>query len=143
MLLRDGEVIAAAEEERLPAKSTITTFPAKRSSSASPRGIRGQDLDYVAFFEKPFVKFERILFSTLQTFPRSRRVFQESMVSWMSEKLWIKTLIKDNLGVVEEKILFGDHHLSHAASGFSARLSMRRPYLRWTEWVSGRQRPTA
>jgi carbamoyltransferase len=119
VLLRDGEVIAAAEEERFTRKKHDYNFPSQAVQFCLERGgIPSQDLDYVAFFEKPFVKFERILFSTLQTFPHSRRVFQESMVSWMTEKLWIKNLIKDKLGVAEEKILFGDHHLSHAASGF-------------------------
>ncbi|MFQ5904530.1 MAG: carbamoyltransferase, partial [Candidatus Binatia bacterium] len=118
-LLRDGEVIAAAEEERFTRKKHDYNFPIHAIHFCLENGkIRGEDLDYVAFFEKPFVKFERILFSTLQTFPCSRRVFQESMVSWMTEKLWIKNLIKDKLGLAQEKILFGNHHLSHAASAF-------------------------
>ena len=119
VLLRDGEVVAAAEEERFTRKKHDYDFPAHAIQFCLERGgIRSEDLDYVAFFEKPFVKFERILFSTLQTFPRSRRVFQESMVSWMTEKLWIKNLLKEKLGVPQEKILFGNHHLSHASSAF-------------------------
>lgn len=119
VLVRDGEVIAAAEEERFTRKKHDYDFPSQAIRFCLQRGqVRARELDYVAFFEKPFVKFERILFSTLQTFPRSRRVFQESMVSWMTEKLWIKNLIKDKLGVAEEKILFGNHHLSHASSAF-------------------------
>jgi carbamoyltransferase len=119
VLLRDGEVVAAAEEERFTRKKHDYNFPSHAIQFCLDRGgITAPELDYVAFFEKPFVKFERILFSALQTFPRSRRVFQESMVSWMTEKLWIKGLLKDKLGVAEEKILFGDHHLSHASSAF-------------------------
>jgi carbamoyltransferase len=75
-------------------------------------------VDYVVFFEKPFIKFERLLFSILQTFPRSRRVFQESMMSWLPEKLWVKQIIQTELGVSPEKILFSEHHLSHTASAF-------------------------
>jgi carbamoyltransferase len=119
VLLRDGEVIAAAEEERFSRKKHDYNFPMNAIRFClDTGGVQAEELDYVAFFEKPFVKFERILFSTLQTFPRSRRVFQESMVSWMTEKLWIQSLIKEKLGVTQEKILFGDHHLSHASSAF-------------------------
>jgi carbamoyltransferase len=119
VLLRDGEVIAAAEEERFTRKKHDYGFPIHAIRFCLEQGrISGPTLDYVAFFEKPFVKFERLLFSILQTFPRSRRVFQESMVSWMTEKLWIKNLIQEKLGVPREKILFGEHHLSHAASAF-------------------------
>ena len=119
VLLRDGEVIAAAEEERFSRKKHDYNFPERAMQFCLARGgIHSQDIDYVAFFEKPFVKFERLLFSILQTFPRSRRVFQESMMSWLTEKLWVKNLIKEKLGVPEEKILFSEHHLSHAASAF-------------------------
>jgi carbamoyltransferase len=72
----------------------------------------------VVFFEKPFLKFERLLMSSMQTFPKSRRVFQESMISWLTDKLWIKNLIVQQLGVPESKIIFSNHHLSHAASAF-------------------------
>jgi carbamoyltransferase len=72
----------------------------------------------VVFYEKPFVKFDRILMSTLQTFPRSFRVFRESMIKWLGEKLWVKGLIRKRLGIPTEKILFSSHHLSHAASTF-------------------------
>jgi carbamoyltransferase len=119
VLLRDGQVIAAAEEERFTRKKHDYSFPEHAIHFCLARGgISPHDVDYVAFFEKPFVKFERLLFSILQTFPRSRRVFQESMMSWLTEKLWVKNLIKDKLEVPEEKILFSEHHLSHAASAF-------------------------
>jgi carbamoyltransferase len=119
VLLRDGEVIAAAEEERFSRKKHDYNFPSRAIQFCLEQGgIRNEDLDYVAFFEKPFVKFERLLFSILQTFPRSRRVFQESMMSWLTEKLWVKNLLREQLGVPEEKLLFSEHHLSHAASTF-------------------------
>jgi carbamoyltransferase len=119
VLLQDGEVVAAAEEERFTRKKHDYNFPEQAIQFCLARGgIRAQDLNFIAFFEKPFVKFERLLFSILQTFPRSRRVFQESMMSWLTEKLWVKNLIREKLGVSEEKILFSEHHLSHAASTF-------------------------
>ncbi len=119
VLLRDGEIIAAAEEERFSRKKHDYNFPEQAIQFCLARGgINSQDLDYISFFEKPFVKFERLLFSILQTFPRSRRVFQESMMNWLTEKLWVKNLIREKLGVSEEKILFSEHHLSHAASTF-------------------------
>ncbi|HXH10153.1 MAG TPA: carbamoyltransferase [Alphaproteobacteria bacterium] len=119
VLLRDGVVVAAAEEERFSRKKHDYDFPMRAIQFCLAQGgIQAQDVDYIAFFEKPFVKFERLLFSILQTFPRSRRVFQEAMMSWLTEKLWVKHLIKQKLGVGEEKILFGEHHLSHAASAF-------------------------
>jgi carbamoyltransferase len=98
VLLRDGAVIAAAEEERFTRKKHDYNFPTHAIQFCLAQGgISAQALDYVAFFEKPFVKFERLLFSILQTFPRSRRVFQESMMSWLTEKLWVKNLLKDKL----------------------------------------------
>src|SRR5919109_3611192 len=119
VLLRDGQVIAAAEEERFTRKKHDYSFPIHAIRFCLERsGIREEDLDYIAFFEKPFIKFERLLFSILQTFPRSRRVFQESMLSWLTEKLWVKNLIQEKLRVPEAKILFSEHHLSHAASTF-------------------------
>jgi carbamoyltransferase len=81
-------------------------------------GIRGRDLDYVVFFEKPFRKFDRILMTTLQTYPQSWKVFRESMISWMVDKLWVGTTLQTELGVSKEKVLFCEHHLSHAASAY-------------------------
>ncbi|HYY15928.1 MAG TPA: carbamoyltransferase N-terminal domain-containing protein, partial [Gammaproteobacteria bacterium] len=119
VLLRDGQVIAAAEEERFSRRKHDYRFPTAAIQFCLTRGgIRAEELDYVAFFEKPFIKFERLLFSILQTFPRSRRVFQESMMSWLTDKLWVKNLLHAKLGVSLDKILFSEHHLSHAASAF-------------------------
>src|SRR5262245_11411535 len=118
-LLRDGELIAAAEEERFTRKKHDYEFPAKAIDFClQTAGIRSEDLDMVVFFEKPFLKFDRILRSSMQTFPRSRGVFQESMITWLGDKLWIKALIKQKLGVPDDKIVFSDHHLSHAGSAF-------------------------
>jgi carbamoyltransferase len=118
-LLRDGVLIAAAEEERFSRKKHDFGFPVHAIDFCLKQaGISGQDLDYVVFYEKPFVKFERILMTALGTFPHSWHTFRESMITWFKDKLWIKGLLQDKLGVPASKILFADHHLSHAASAF-------------------------
>lgn len=116
-LLRDGMLVAAAEEERFTRKKHDYEFPQHAIEFVLTQGgIKAGDLEYVAFFEKPLLKFERLLLSTMQTFPRSRRLFQEAMITWLGDKLWIKHLIQKRLGVPPSKILFSEHHLSHAAS---------------------------
>ena len=118
-LLRDGQILAAAEEERFTRKKHDYEFPQHAIDFClRTGGIEARSLDYVAFFEKPFVKFERLLLTSMQTFPRSHRVFREAMISWLGDKLWIKHLIQRRLGVPASKILFSEHHLSHAASTF-------------------------
>jgi carbamoyltransferase len=118
-LLRDGQLIAAAEEERFTRKKHDYEFPQHAIDFCLRLGgIRAADLDYVAFFEKPLLKFERLLLSSMQTFPKSHAVFREAMISWLGDKLWIKHLIEKRLGVPPAKILFSEHHLSHAASAF-------------------------
>jgi carbamoyltransferase len=118
-LLRDGQLVAAAEEERFTRKKHDYEFPQHAIDFClRSGGLRAPDLDYVAFFEKPFVKFERLLLSSMQTFPRSHRVFREAMVNWLGDKLWVKSLIQKRLGMAPSKILFSEHHLSHAASAF-------------------------
>ena len=119
VLLRDGVIVAAAEEERFSRKKHDYEFPAHAIEFCLQRGgIRGADLDYVAFFEKPSLKFERLLFTVLANFPRSRRVFQESMVTWLTDKLWIQSTITERVGVPRDRVLFSEHHLSHAASAY-------------------------
>jgi carbamoyltransferase len=119
VLIRDGAIVAAAEEERFTRKKHDYDFPARAIEFCLGAGhVRGEDLDSVVFFEKPFTKFERLLLTSMQTFPRSRQVFQESMITWLTDKLWIKSLIKRKLNVPDHKILFSNHHLSHAASAF-------------------------
>jgi carbamoyltransferase len=118
-LLRDGELIAAAEEERFTRKKHDYEFPQHAIDFCLKTGaINSSDLDYVVFFEKPFIKFERLILSSMQTFPKSHRVFREAMVSWLGDKLWIKHLIQKKLNVPASKIFFSEHHLSHASSAF-------------------------
>jgi carbamoyltransferase len=118
-LLRDGVLIAAAEEERFSRVKHDYRFPRNAIRFCLDQaGIEGNDLDYVVFFEKPFRKFDRILMTALQTYPQSWKVFRESMISWMTDKLWIGTTLQSELGVSKEKVLFCEHHLSHAASAY-------------------------
>ena len=118
-LLRDGDLVAAAEEERFTRKKHDYDFPQNAIDFClRTGGIQGADLDYVAFFEKPLVKFQRLILSSMQTFPRSHRVFREAMITWLGDKLWVKQLIQKRLGIPQSKILFSKHHLSHAASAF-------------------------
>jgi carbamoyltransferase len=118
-LLRDGVLVAAAEEERFTRKKHDFEFPLQAIRYVlEAEGITAADLEYVAFFEKPFVKFERILMTSLRMFPRAMKVFREAMVTWLLDKLWVSALITEQLGVPREKILFSRHHLSHAASAF-------------------------
>jgi carbamoyltransferase len=118
-LLQDGVLVAAAEEERFTRKKHDFNFPMQAIEYVlAAGGMTAEDIDYVAFFEKPFVKFERILMTSLQMFPRATRVFREAMVTWLLDKLWVSALISENLGVARDRILFSEHHLSHAASAF-------------------------
>jgi len=118
-LLHDGLLVAAAEEERFTRRKHDYEFPRHAIDFCLRAGrLCAADLDYVVFFEKPFVKFERLLLSSLQTFPRSHGVFRESMIAWLGDKLWIRHLLQRELGIPLARILFSEHHLSHAASAF-------------------------
>jgi carbamoyltransferase len=118
-LLRDGQLVAAAEEERFSRIKHDFAFPANAIQFCLREAkISGSDLDYVVFFEKPFRKFDRILASIFQTYPQSWKVFRESMIGWMLDKLWVASTLQSELGIGREKILFSGHHLSHAASSF-------------------------
>lgn len=119
VLLKEGGLIAAAEEERFSRKKHDNGYPFRAIRFCLGKaGIRSQDLDYCVFYEKPFVKFERILKTLLQTVPRSVRVFQTALGTWFLDKLWIQDLIRADLGLQRDRILFTDHHQSHAASAF-------------------------
>jgi carbamoyltransferase len=119
VLLRDGELFAAAEEERFSRIKHDFAFPSNAIRFCLQEArIKGSDIDYAVFFEKPFRKFDRILASVLQTYPQSWKVFRESMIGWMLDKLWVASTLQSELGIPRERILFSDHHLSHAASAF-------------------------
>ena len=118
-LLKDGEVIAAAHEERFSRLKHDERFPKQAIDFCLKyAGIKTKDLDAVAFYEKPFLKFERILLTSLDFFPKGLFSFIPAMRTWMGQKLWIKSIIYDALEGFEGPLYFVDHHLSHAASCF-------------------------
>jgi carbamoyltransferase len=118
-LLQSGQLIAAAEEERFSRVKHDFGFPVQAIKFCLESGqIRSEDLDYVVFFEKPFRKLDRILASVLQTYPQSWAVFRESMISWIIDKMWVASTLQSELGIDRSKVLFSEHHLSHAASAF-------------------------
>jgi len=117
-LLKDGEIVAAASEERFTRKKHDAELP--RSAiryCLSHAHITPKDLAYVGFYDKPFVKFERIILTSIATFPRSYVAFSTAIPIWLRQKLWIPDIIRKELGY-EGEVLFADHHESHAASGF-------------------------
>lgn len=118
-LLEDGVLVAAAEEERFTRKKHDFNFPHKAIQFCLAQGkISSKDLDYVAFFEKPFNKFDRLLRTSFQGFPRSYWMFVQSMRTWLLDKLWVKSLIAKSVGIDSSRILFAEHHLSHGASAY-------------------------
>jgi carbamoyltransferase len=117
-LLRDGEIIAAAEEERFSRTKHDSDFPTRAVEYClSEGGITADELDHVVFYEKPLLKFERIAASYAATFPHSRAVFVRAMQNWLGEKLWVRGQIRSKVGH-RGPVLFGEHHLSHAASAY-------------------------
>ena len=119
-LIRDGEIIAAAQEERFTRKKHDHRFPSNASKFCLDFAkIKMADIDVVAFYDKPFLKFERLLETYLSFAPLGIKSFIKAMPLWIKEKLWMKELIKKELGY-EGKVLFPEHHESHAASAFFA-----------------------
>ena len=117
-LVRDGEVIAAAQEERFSRKKHDFRWPGKAVKYClNEGGIEGSKLDYVVFYDKPFIKFERILESFLTCAPKGFPSFLKAMPVWLKQKLWMKHFISAELNF-EGTILFPEHHESHAASAF-------------------------
>ena len=119
-LVRDGEIIAAAQEERFSRKKHDHRFPKNAVQFCLEyAGITIDAVDIVAFYDKPFLKFERLLESYLAYAPNGIKSFIKAMPLWIKEKLWMKELIKKELGF-EGEVLFPEHHQSHAASAFFA-----------------------
>jgi carbamoyltransferase len=118
-LVRDGDIVAAAQEERFTRKKHDFDFPHKAIAYClEEAGIQPGQLDYVAFYDKPFIKFERLLETYLQYAPIGIQSFIKAMPLWIKQKLWMKNLIQEHLPGYEGKILFPRHHESHAASAF-------------------------
>jgi len=118
-LLRDGVVVAACQEERLSRKKHDQSFPARAVKYVlKEAGIGPGDLDAVGFYDKPLLKFERMLSTYIATFPRSFGSFRKAMPVWIKEKLWVPAIIRKELRPYKGPILFAEHHMSHAASCF-------------------------
>ncbi|MEC7949190.1 MAG: carbamoyltransferase N-terminal domain-containing protein, partial [Myxococcota bacterium] len=119
-LLADGVPVGAASEQAFTRKKHDPDFPIHAIRwLLEEAGISADDLDAVAFYDKPLWKFERMLLSHLSTFPRSFPQFVRGMPSWFATKLRLDKLLKEELGYTGP-ILYGQHHLSHAASSFYA-----------------------
>lgn len=117
-LVEDGRIVAAAQEERFTRKKHDSSFPAHSIQYClNTAAIKSKNLDYVAFYEKPFIKFERLLETYLSYAPGGLISFIKAMPIWLKQKLWIKDIISEKLGF-EGKIIFPEHHESHAASAF-------------------------
>jgi len=126
-LIDDGRIVAAAQEERFTRKKHDAGFPHHAARFClEAGGVRVEELDYVAFYDKPFLKFERLLETYLAFAPRGFRSFRMAMPLWLKEKLFQKILLRDELkklgsGLdIEKQLLFAEHHQSHAASAFFA-----------------------
>ena len=117
-LLKDGEIIAAAQEERFSRKKHDSSFPKQAIDYClEEAGIIAERLDHIAFYDKPFLKFERLLLTYLNYAPKGLRSFLSAMPPWIKQKLFIRSYIEDKLSA-PGKVLFCEHHLSHAASAF-------------------------
>ncbi|TMJ30571.1 MAG: hypothetical protein E6G95_04960 [Alphaproteobacteria bacterium] len=124
-LVEDGRLVGAAQEERFTRKKHDSGFPEKALQYClDTAGIKLADVDYVAFYDKPFLKFERLLETYLAFAPRGFSSFRMAMPLWLKEKLFQKTLLRDEMKKWQpdfdwqNRLLFGEHHQSHAASAF-------------------------
>ena len=124
-IVRDGEIVAAAQEERFTRKKHDANFPANALRyCVQEAGVAFSDIDFVTFYEKPFLKFERLLETYLAFAPKGFGSFRMAMPLWLKEKLFQKSLLVDLLRAEapdidwEGKLRFTEHHESHAASAF-------------------------
>jgi carbamoyltransferase len=123
-LIVDGCIVAAAQEERFTRKKHDSSFPRNAIAYClQETGVRLDDLDHVVFYDKPFLKFERLMETYIAFTPRGFRSFRTAIPLWLKEKLFQKSLLKGELKLFAEsfditKLLFCEHHLSHAASAF-------------------------
>ncbi|MBV9931479.1 MAG: carbamoyl transferase [Alphaproteobacteria bacterium] len=118
-LLVDGEPVAAVQEERLSRRKNDAAFPIEAVEYClDVAGLEPEELDAVVFYERPMLKFERVLTTALRAFPQSWRSFPHAMKNMLGEKAWVRGIITSRLGVPGNKILFTEHHQSHAAAAF-------------------------
>ena len=118
-LIRDGDIVAAAQEERFTRKKGDDAFPSEAIDFCLEHsGIAVDDLEAVVFYDKPLIKFERILETYIGVAPRGFSSFLRAGPLWIKEKLYTDKAIRDGLGKFEGKVLYAEHHESHAASAF-------------------------
>ena len=125
-LIKDGKIIAAAQEERFTRKKHDAGFPQNAITYCVDEArISSSEIDHVVFYEKPFIKFERLIETYLAFAPKGFRSFASSMPSWIKEKLFQKSVLVSELSKLlgddvnwRERLLFSEHHFSHAASAF-------------------------
>src|SRR5438477_11472624 len=126
----DGVPLCAVQEERLSRRKNDAAFPLSAIEWCLDRaGLEPEALDAVVFYEKPMLKFERILTCALRAFPRSWRSFPKAIKGSLGEKVWVRGIISSHLGVPRHKILFTDHHAAHAAAAFLAAPTQRAAIL--------------
>ena len=119
VIIRDGQVLAAAEEERFSRIKHDSSFPFNSIKFCLEQAAcGGNDLDYVIFYEKPLLKLDRILSTIKKNFPNSFGIYKDVLKNWGTQKLWTRDIISNFLNISKNKILFYEHHFSHAASAF-------------------------
>ena len=141
-LVVDGRIAAAAQEERFTRVKHDPAFPGEavayclREANLSPA-----DVDYVAFYDKPLTKFERLLETYLAYAPVGFKSFRQAIPLWLKDKLHMRRTIRRALGAESRaRLVFTDHHESHAASAFSPARSNGRRFSRSTAWANGARR---
>jgi carbamoyltransferase len=118
-LLKDGEILFAAQEERFSRKKQDANFPEKALQAALDyTGISRADIDFVVFYEKPFIKFDRLMSTFMQFAPAGAQSFLKVLPVWAKEKLFMKEIIREKVAAPKAEILFTTHHESHIASAF-------------------------
>ncbi len=118
-LVENGRIVAAAQEERFTRKKHDPSFPHHAIEYClQAAGVRLSEIDHVVFYDKPFLKFERLLETYVALAPRGFRSFKMAIPLWLGEKLFQKQLSEFDAEFTSEKLLFAEHHLSHAASAF-------------------------
>ncbi|EQA62260.1 hypothetical protein LEP1GSC062_0050 [Leptospira alexanderi serovar Manhao 3 str. L 60] len=144
-LVVDGQILAAAQEERFTRKKHDSRFPVHAIEYClKEAGLTFSELDDVVFYDKPLVKFERLLETYLTFAPKGIFSFFASMPVWIKEKLFLKSILKKEFQTLSGKgkpiprLLFTEHHQAHAASAFFVSPFEKLPYSVWTEWENGR-----
>lgn len=140
-LIQDGRIVAASAEERFSRIKHDSAFPEQAISFCLAQAkLKKSDLDYVVFYEKPLVKFERLITMAVSEFPFGRAQFAYGMRNSIARNLWIQSTLMDTLGISKDRILFVPQHLSHAAASYYPSAFSRAAYLTLDavgEWSTG------